>query len=384
MRPAALRLAIASVALLALAMVDTGLAQVGDAESKADLENLRHEVRNLKLTLDRVRGQAQSAERDLETTRLELEILERELGMAQEVQASLEIQSAEAAKRIEALGGEISRQKKFLGERLAALYRLGSLSYLRLLLTMEEEQNPLESVTLLSYLISRDGREIDRFRAMQGALAAERAGIEERTRKIAGLRTAGDQKRRSIAAKKRDQERLLATLRRQEGRSEQRLVELEERAQRLERLLGILYGRKGADSTQAARVSEFRGALQWPAKGEVVENFGRVRSQKFATYTVNNGIKIAAKPGAAVSAVFYGTVIYSQWFKGYGNLVVVDHGERVYSLYGNTRGPVVAVGNKVTPGQVITSVAEGDDGGGFLYFEVREDNKPADPRRWLR
>ena len=249
---------------------------------------------------------------------------------------------------------------------------------------MEEEQNPLESVTLLSYLISRDGREIDRFRAMQGALAAERAGIEERTRKIAGLRTAGDQKRRSIAAKKRDQERLLATLRRQEGRSEQRLVELEERAQRLERLLGILYGRKGADSTQAARVSEFRGALQWPAKGEVVENFGRVRSQKFATYTVNNGIKIAAKPGAAVSAVFYGTVIYSQWFKGYGNLVVVDHGERVYSLYGNTRGPVVAVGNKVTPGQVITSVAEGDDGGGFLYFEVREDNKPADPRRWLR
>ena len=77
-------------------------------------------------------------------------------------------------------------------------------------------------------------------------------------------------------------------------------------------------------------------------------------------------------------------MIYSQWFKGYGNLVVVDHGERVYSLYGNTRGPVVAVGNKVTPGQVITSVAEGDDGGGFLYFEVREDNKPADPRRWLR
>ena len=377
-------LLLATVLVLALFQASGGLAQVVDSDSKAALENLRQEVKSLRSTLERVRGQAASAERDLETTRLELEILERELGMAQELQAGLEIQSKQAAVRIEELNLEISRQKRFLGERLAALYRLGSLSYLRLLLTMEEEQNPLESVTMLSYLISRDGREIDRFRAMQRDLTAERAGIEERSKKIADLQVMGDSKRRAIAARKRDQEALLTTLRREAGRSEQRLADLEERAQRLERLLGILYGRKGADSTQAARVSEFRGALQWPAKGEVVENFGRVRSQKFATYTVNNGIKIAAKPGASVSAVFYGTVIYSQWFKGYGNLVVIDHGERVYSLYGNTRGPVVAVGNKVTPGQVITSVADGDDGGGFLYFEVREDNKPTDPRRWLR
>lgn len=377
-------LLLATVVVLALVQANGGLAQVVDSESKAALENLRQEVRSLRSTLERVRGQAKSAERDLEATRLELEILERELGMAQEFQAGLELQSKQAAVRIEELNVEISRQKRFLGERLAALYRLGSLSYLRLLLTMEEEENPLESVTLLSYLISRDGREIDRFRAMQRELASERAGIEERSRKITELRAMGDAKRRAIAARKRDQEVLLTTLRRQAGRSEERLADLEERAQRLERLLGILYGRKGANSTQAARVSEFRGALQWPAKGEVVENFGRVRSQKFATYTVNNGIKIAAKPGAAVSAVFYGTIIYSQWFKGYGNLVVIDHGERVYSLYGNTRGPVVAVGNKVTPGQVITSVADGDDGGGFLYFEVREDNKPTDPRRWLR
>ncbi|MGK2856359.1 MAG: murein hydrolase activator EnvC family protein [Thermoanaerobaculia bacterium] len=384
MRRAALILALAAIVAVVPLGTDTGLAQAVDAESKAALEHLRQEVRSLRSTLERVRGQAKSAERDLEATRLELEILERELGMAQEVQAGLELQSNEAAVRIEALHGDIARQKRFLAERMAALYRLGSLSYLRLLLTMEEEQNPLESLTLLSYLISRDGREIDRFRSMQRDLAAERTGIEERTRKIADLRAAGDQKRLEIAARKRDQEILLKTLRRQEGRSEERLAELEERAQRLERLLGILYGRKREDSIQAAKVSEFRGALQWPLKGDVIENFGKVRSQKFATYTVNNGIKIAAAPGSSVSAVFYGTVIYSQWFKGYGNLVVVDHGERVYSLYGNTRGPVVGVGNKVTPGQVITSVAEGDDGGGFLYFEVREDNKPADPRRWLR
>jgi septal ring factor EnvC (AmiA/AmiB activator) len=361
-----------------------GLAQSTESDPQGDLRQLRDEVRSLRSTLDRVRGQAQSAQRDLEATRLELQILERELAVAEEAQVQLERQASDASVRIEALNAGITKQKKVLGDRLAALYRLGSLSYLRMLVMIEGEQNPAEAISMLSYLVSRDSREIDRFRSMQRELAAEHAALDERARRIAALKSTGDQKRRAIAARRAEQERQLAALKKQEGRSEVRLADLEERAQRLERLLGILYGRGESGPAQAAKVTEFRGALQWPARGEVIEGFGRVRSQKFATYTVNNGIKIAAKPGSPVQAIFYGKVIYAQWFKGYGNLVVVDHGERIYSLYGNTRGAVVALGNKVTPGQVITSVAEGEDGSGYLYFEVREDNKPTDPRRWLR
>jgi len=381
---AGLVLAIAIAVSILLAGSGIVRAQTADTESTSDLQQLRDEVRSLRTTLDRVRGQAQSAQRDLEATRLELQILERELEVAEQAQAQLERQASEAAGRIAVLDAGITKQKKLLGDRLAALYRLGSLSYLRMLVMIEGEQNPTEAISMLSYLVSRDSREIDRFRAMQKELAAEHAAIDERARRITALKATGDAKRRGIAARRAEQERQLAALRQQEGRSELRLADLEERAQRLERLLGILYERKNSDSSQASKVTEFRGALQWPAKGEVLEGFGRVRSQKFATYTVNNGIKIAAKPGNPVQAIFYGKVIYSQWFKGYGNLVVVDHGERIYSLYGNTRGAVVAVGNKVTPGQVITSVAEGEDGSGYLYFEVREDNKPTDPRRWLR
>ncbi len=381
-RAGAILAIVASAALLLV--TGLGFAQGLDSESRTDLQRLREEVRDLRASLEHVRGQAQSAERDLEATRLELEILERELGLAQEAQAQLERQSTEAAVRIEQLNVSISHQKKYLGDRLATLYRLGTLSYLRLVIMMDDETNPTEAISMLSYLVSRDGREIARFRAMQAELKTERASLEERARKIALLKATRGQKRSAIATRRREQERLLASLKQQQGRSEQRLADLEERAQRLERLLAILYERKDSGPAQAAKISEFRGALQWPAKGEVLEGFGRVKSQKFATYTVNNGMKIAATQRSPVMAVFYGKVIYSQWFKGYGNLVVVDHGERVYSLYGNTRGAVVAVGNKVTPGQVITSVAEGEDEAGYLYFEMREDNKPTDPRRWLR
>jgi septal ring factor EnvC (AmiA/AmiB activator) len=123
----------------------------------------------------------------------------------------------------------------------------------------------------------------------------------------------------------------------------------------------------------------------WPVDGKVVENFGRQRNAKFSTYTMNNGLKIAAAPRAAVRAVFQGTVLFSQWFKGYGNLIILDHGNRVFSLYGNIVAPAVTVGDRITTGQPIAGVGESEDArGGYLYFEIRQDNRPEDPQKWLR
>ena len=84
-------------------------------------------------------------------------------------------------------------------------------------------------------------------------------------------------------------------------------------------------------------------------------------------------------------AVFQGTVLFSQWFKGYGNLIILDHGNRVFSLYGNLKGPAVAVGDQVASGQAIAGVSEAEEpAAGYLYFEIRNDNRPEDPQKWLR
>jgi septal ring factor EnvC (AmiA/AmiB activator) len=117
----------------------------------------------------------------------------------------------------------------------------------------------------------------------------------------------------------------------------------------------------------------------------VIETFGRQKDPKFLTFTTNNGVKIAAAPGMPVHAIFQGTVLFSQWFKGYGNLIILDHGNRVFSLYGNLKSSSVEVGERVISGQTIAGVGEGEQAGpGFLYFEVRQDNRPEDPQKWLR
>src|ERR1051326_3437709 len=116
-----------------------------------------------------------------------------------------------------------------------------------------------------------------------------------------------------------------------------------------------------------------------------VENFGVRCRPKFSTVTINNGLKIEAAPGTAVRAVFEGTVLFSQWFKGYGNLIILDLGNRVFSLYGNVNSPLVNVGDRIANGQHIAGVGESEDASsGHLYFEIRQDNRPEDPQKWLR
>lgn len=376
------RLTIVGSGVVALLVLVVRLAAQG--VDHPDLDRVRDEIRSLKSSLESVRAMEASAERDLEAIDLELEIFTREVEVARDTESDLQQQQFATLQRIDSLTKTLADQKVVLARRVGALYKLGKLSYVRLFLSIEDRTNPFEAITMLSYLASRDAREIDRFKQTQLDHQAQVALLDQQKKQIVQIRAYVEQRQAAIESKRVEQEKLLARLRSEEQRSSSRLVELQEKERRLERLLTLLYQRRGSAEPLDTKISEFKGAIQWPVSGKVIEKFGRQRSRKFATYTVNNGIKIEAEAGRAVAAVFAGTVLYTQWFKGYGNLVIIDHGERVYSLYGNTQGSRVAVGNKVTPGQVITSVAEDEEGIGYLYFEIREDNKPTDPARWLR
>ena len=158
------------------------------------------------------------------------------------------------------------------------------------------------------------------------------------------------QRQQAAAASQTQKQKLLASLQAEQSGSEKRLATLEEKARRLEHLVDVLAKQREGQPV-SADIRAVQGALSWPVQGSVIENFGRQRDPKFSTYTVSNGLKIAAMPGTGVRAIFQGTVLYSQWFKGYGNLIVVDHGNRVFSLYGNLKGPAVTAGERVAAGQ---------------------------------
>jgi murein hydrolase activator len=239
-------------------------------------------------------------------------------------------------------------------------------------------------MSMLTYLASRDARAITRFNSERQHLRAQYAEMAERQKKIVEARQIIQQRQQAVAATYAHKEHLVALLRREGTKSEEQIATLEEKAKRLEHLIDVL-SRQSAGSTFQEDIRTVQGALGWPVEGKVIETFGKQVDPKFSTITFNNGLKIAAPAGADVHAIFPGTVLFSQWFKGYGNLMILDHGNRVFSLYGNLKGPAAAVGDHVIAGQTIAGVGEAEDAqDGYLYFEIRQDNKPEDPQKWLR
>ena len=126
------------------------------------------------------------------------------------------------------------------------------------------------------------------------------------------------------------------------------------------------------------------GSFLWPAKGKVVSFFGRQKHPHVDTYITKKGIEIQTNEGSPIYSVSAGKVVYADWLKGYGLVVIVDHTNGFYSLYAHASKLLVAEGNGVTMGQIIgqtgeTGVTEDD----LLYFELRKGTIPIDPLKWL-
>lgn len=369
---------------LALASVLLLLAQAPAPASNSDLDRIRREIARLKQRLEDVHRRTTDAQQQLEAADLELGIHTRELEIATQTRQRVDNERAETEAQIADLLVRIERQKQHLRKRLVALYRLGGLSYLRILMSLDQRSDPMAAISMLSFLVTHDSRTITRFQSMHRQLDERRAELSRRQHELAELSRVIEQRRRAVAAALADKQRVLASLQAQESGSAHQLAELEEKARRLERLVTTL-SKQGAAMVPSSDIHTYRGTLAWPVDGKVAEHFGRQRNAKFSTVTMNNGLRIAAVQRAEVKAVFQGTVLFSQWFKGYGNLIILDHGNRVVSLYGNVVAPVVAVGDLITTGQPIAGVGESEDAqSGYLYFEIRQDNRPEDPQKWLR
>ena len=165
-----------------------------------DLDRIRGEIVKLRGRLDDLHAQAQTAERELEEVDLELGIRTRELEVAMRMQSDLEQQKQTIEKQIADLAPRIAQQKRFLSKRLAALYRLGGLSYVRLLLSIDDRRDPIEAMSMLTYLVSRDARAINRFQALGEQLQTRYADLADRQKKIVEIRRVVEQRRADVAA----------------------------------------------------------------------------------------------------------------------------------------------------------------------------------------
>jgi septal ring factor EnvC (AmiA/AmiB activator) len=127
-----------------------------------------------------------------------------------------------------------------------------------------------------------------------------------------------------------------------------------------------------------------KGSLLWPADGQVVSRFGRQKHPMFNTYIQRKGIEIRAAEGSIIRAVLPGIVVYADWLKGYGLVIIADHANGIFSLYAHASKLLTEVGARIEAGQTIGETGDtGMTGDNTLYFELREGAEPVDPLLWL-
>jgi septal ring factor EnvC (AmiA/AmiB activator) len=213
----------------------------------------------------------------------------------------------------------------------------------------------------------------------------------EQHRKERVLGVLGKQEK-GYSREKRNRTLILASIQKKKEDHEHYIEELNQAAQDLqEKVADFLKQAEDAKKLQTAWVpagkglGSSRGHLAWPVIGQVTQHFGHQKNVQFKEVVDNSGIQIQADAGTPIKAVAGGKVRFADWFKGYGKLVILDHGEGYYSLYAQASELAVAAGQTVAPGQVIGAV--GDTGslvGNSLYFEIRKNGIPQDPLLWLK
>jgi len=405
------------LAALVLAVVTMLLAPgAGWAQApKRDNPDLGDKQRDLQQTQKRLKEERQKASdaRKREASVLsELEAIDQRLTDKRKQVTSIDGRIRKAQSDIVDLQGEIGRlqsrrsgQEEVLGRRLRALYKLQAQGgVLPIVLSGDDPVAQAVQLRHLTTLATVDARLIREYRVTSEVMADRKSRLEARGRELASLRSEADQERDEFDQEAARRRALLARIQDERAYHDRMVGELSEATRRLEAFIRDLQEKQRRAVAKVPPPSRprpapgetvpgptgpgfasLRGRLAWPADGRVVAEYGPQVNPRFGTKTFRNGIDIEATEGSNIVSVFPGQIVYTGWFRGYGNLIIVDHGGEYYTVYAHAADIRVTEGDEVKQGQIIGTV--GDTGslqGPRLYFEVRHEGKPQDPAQWLR
>lgn len=360
-----------------LSSVRPSSAQEERSSREDELRTVRAEIGRLEDRLRRVRERERGIAGTLARIEGELELREMRLTEARAAGEMAAERAEESARGVERLGLAVERARRDLGRRVAGLYRLGRKGYLRLALSLDAEEDVLGGLRALRYLARRDARAIGSYETARKALAEEQERLAARRREVERWIAEEEARRAKLAAARARQAAILDRVAGERRALSGRTSGLADRARKLAGFLDLLQGEGGAGPA-GTPIQRFRGVLDWPVDGSVTAGFGPRLDPRYRTRVPHNGLTIATRPGGEVRAVYAGEVLYAAPFQGYGPTVVVHHPGKVLSLYAGLARLAVELRDTVPLGQPLGVAAD------TLYFEIRSENEPQDPRSWLR
>lgn len=344
---------------------------------------------------------------ELNTIDQQLQTYQQQLQKHQEnlKQKTSELKTLE--KNLAQLQNTSQHKKTLLAKRLRAIYKMGNLGYLTPLLAIASYDNMQQQVKYLQLISEQDRQLLADVEQDRQNILSQKKALEQQKQDIAQTQKQIQQEQAQIEAQKIQKDKLLQAIQKDKTQYTQMIAKLETTRAELEQLIKNIESRPTTTSARAisstpgkevtlpenpqsiieAYARHFRSnksKLLWPVQGKILTTFGNINIPGTKTYTHYKGVDIQAPKGTPFYAVFEGKVKYAAWFKGYGNLIILDHGGNYYTLYAHADVIMVKTGEQVKTRQLLGKVGDTDSiKGPHLYFEVRANGKPEDPQQWL-
>ncbi|GAW65573.1 peptidase M23 [Geoanaerobacter pelophilus] len=308
---------------------------------------------------------------------------------------------------IESERQEAERKRVQINRRVAALYKGGDTGNLRVFFSSESFPQMTENLRYMRSILENDRKLFQQYNENLKRLNLLKQRLEQDAARKEGIRRNIEAKKREIEQEKSKKANYLVKVRQDKQQYLASLKELQANAGRLQSMIQKLearsrkaYSSKVRSKAQGAKAQPVsprsvavpnqglgaqKGRLSLPVRGTIVDRYGRHKHPEFDSFTFSNGISVSAPVGSAIHAVYDGEVIFADYFKGYGNMIIVDHGDGFFSLYAHASSMAKRVGAKVSKNEVLASVGDVDSSKGpMLYFEIRYQGKPVDPSPWFR
>jgi septal ring factor EnvC (AmiA/AmiB activator) len=406
-----------ALAIIFLTLLLTPAVADEKTDAKKQLDAARADVSELKQLLEKLQQEKSGVQKDLKKTESEMGQLEKQVkGLQQDLkQSEEEIQRLDSEKK--KLEGARLEQQRLIGIQARAAYQSGRQEYVKLLLNQQNPEKFSRTLTYYDYLSEARMEQLDAFNETLRQLANVELEIVSHQTQLLEQKSALDGRREQLASVRKERQQALAKLSKEYSARDKKLKAREQEQANLARVLKTIeetlarQAREAEAARQQALLAErelprspsipatgplvssgasfggpfakARGKLPWPVNGQLVARYGTPRGGDARTKW--DGVLIGAPAGSQVHAVHGGRVVFADWLRGAGLLVILDHGNGYLSLYGHNQSLLKDAGDVVKAGEAISTV--GNSGGqdtSALYFAIRQQGRPIDPAQWCR
>ena len=382
-----------TLALALLAGLSVLLAQSPAPKSSQDLSDFEKRLAKINGQISELRGKIEAESQkemsvlsNLARINLNKALVEREIAAwnLQMDRARAELAGIQA--NVRDLTARLEKDNAAIEKTLVTLYKFGRLDFFHFILQARDFESYTTESKHLSLLARYQEDTVAAYLKTLAELGQAESRMSAKRKDVAEILRTTNLKKQELEAEQRKNSALVQEIRRNRETFEQTLKELKDSAEQLQTMMQKIARDEWALPSAFVPFYERRGKLVWPLEGRVITSFGLQRHPRFNTIVMNNGVEIApAKDKSLILAVHAGKVAFADYFQGYGNLLIIDHGMTYYTLYGHCSQFLVNVGDMVQADQPIALVGDsGSLSGECLYFEVRYKTKALDPLQWLK